>query len=137
MAFFDSELSVFKITDTGAVERDISAYIVAITPSQGRVKRDGTTLGLTHDNPDLGIKQTSYQLELLYSEDALVSPEVVLGGLHDANTAATYKYYPRGVSGYYYTGSCKVENYQPTTRVGNLVGATALLACTSRTRTAP
>ncbi len=47
MAFtpYDSQLSVFKITDTGAVLRDVSSYIVSVEGLPGpRELNEATTL---------------------------------------------------------------------------------------------
>lgn len=133
--FYDSQLSVLKITDTGGNLRDISAYVVNVTPRFGRRMNDALTLGQSHDQPSPGVNSTSLDIELLYSEDALVGTDTVLGPLLVDTTARAWEYYPRGESGVKYSGNGFVENYQPGTRVGNLVGATATLQATSRTRT--
>ena len=132
---YDSQLSVFKITDTGASERDITDYIVNITPHFSRRMNENTTLNHTHEQVYPGILITSFDLELVYSEDANVGTDTVLGPLLADTTARAYKYYPRGTSGKLYSGTCYVENYQPITKVGNIVTATCTLRCVSRTRT--
>lgn len=133
--FYDSQLSVLKITDTGGELRDISPYVVNVTPHFGRKMLDNTTLGQTHEQSKAGLNQTSLDIELLYSEDALVGTDTVLGPLLIDETARAWEYYPRGTGGKKYSGVGLIENYQPTTRVGNLVGATATLKANSRTRT--
>ncbi|MFA5429848.1 MAG: hypothetical protein WC329_01660 [Candidatus Omnitrophota bacterium] len=134
MDFYDSELSVLKITDTGGELRDLSAYVVNITPHFGNKMHDKTTLGQTHEQTFKGIGQTSIDVELLYSEDALVGTDTVLGPLLDDVTARTWEYWPRGASGKKYTGTSLIENYQPKTAVGSLVGATFTLRANSRSR---
>jgi hypothetical protein len=133
--FYDSQLSVLKITDTGGTLRDITAYLVNVTPHFGRKMNDSTTVGQTHDQSMPGLNQTSLDIELLYSEDADVGTDTVLGPLLTDATARAWEYYPRGASGKKYSGSGFIENYQPLTKVGNLVGATATLRSNSRTRT--
>lgn len=135
MAFYDSQHSVLKITDSGGNLRDISAYVVNVTPRFGRRMNDALTLGDSHEKPLPGVNQTSLDIELLYSEDALVGTDTVLGPLLTDSTARAWEYYPIGVAGTKYDGNGYIENYQPATRVGNLVGATATLQATSRTRT--
>ncbi len=131
----DSQLSVFKITDSGATERDISDYIVNVTPHFSRRMSENTTLNHSHEQAYPSINVTSFDLELVYSEDALVGTDTVLGPLLIDTTPRAYKYYPRGTGGKLYSGTGFIENYQPLTKVGNIVTATATLRCVSRTRT--
>jgi hypothetical protein len=133
--FYDSQLSVLKITDTGGTLRDISAYVVGVTPHFGRKLNDSTTLSKSHEQVGPGLNQTSLDIELLYSEDADVGSDTVLGPLLEDDTPRTWEYYPRGISGKKYSGTGLIENYQPNTKVGNLVGATATLRANSRSRT--
>ncbi len=131
---YDSQLSVFKITDAGG-ERDISDYIASVTPHFGRMMSNPTTFNHSHEQASPGLITTSFDLELVYSEDTSVGTDTVLGPLLIDATARAYKYYPRGTSGKYYSGNCYVENYQPISKVGNIVMATCTLKCISRTRT--
>jgi hypothetical protein len=135
MTFYDAQNAVFKITDTGTTLRDISDYIVSITPRFGRRENDALTLGDTHEQPSPGIDETTFDIELLYSEDALVGTDTVLGPLLADTTARAWEFYPRGVSGTKYYGNGFVMAYQPGVRVGGLVNATATVRATSRTRT--
>lgn len=133
--FYDSQLSVLKITDTGTTLRDISAYVVNVSPHFTRTMHDNTTLGYSHKQKKAGLNDTSLDIELLYSEDALIGTDTVLGPLLIDETARAWEYYPRGTGGKKYYGVGLIENYQPTTKVGSLVGATATLQANSRTRT--
>ena len=132
---YDSQLSVFKLTDNGATERDLTDYIVNITPHFGRRMSENTTLNHSHEQAYPGLNVTSFDLEFVYSEDALVGTDTVLGPLLTDTTARAYKYYPRGTGGKLYSGTGYLENYQPLTKVGTIVTATATLRCISRTRT--
>lgn len=133
---YDSNLSVFKLDDTGGTLRDISDYVVNVIPSFSRTMNPVTTLQHTHEQTAPGLNMTSIVLELVYSEDASVGTDTVLGPLLAYTTAALdWEYYPRGATGKKYAGTCWVENYQPETRVGNAVMARATLRCMSRTRT--
>lgn len=132
---YDSNLSVFKLDDTGGVQRDISDYVVNVIPSFGRTMNPVTTLQHTHEQTAPGLNITSIVLELVYSEDASVGTDTVLGPLLSHTAAVDYEYWPRGTSGTKYYGTCWVESYQPETRVGNAVMARATLRCMSRTRT--
>lgn len=132
---YDSQLSVFKLNDNGGVERDLTDYIVNIAPHFSRRMNEITSLNHPHEQVSPGINITSFDLEFVYSEDALVGTDTVLGPLLTDTTARAYKYYPRGTGGKLYSGTGYLENYQPLTRVGNIVTATATLRCVSRTRT--
>lgn len=133
--FYDSQLSVLKITDSAGTLRDISAYVVGVTPHFGRTINDKTTLGYAHKQKKVGLNDTSLDIELLYSEDANTGSDTVLGPLLDDVTERAWEYYPHGTGGKKYYGNGLVENYQPTTKVGSLVGATCTLQATSRSRT--
>lgn len=132
---YDSQLSVFKIADSEGSERDLTDYIVNITPHFSRRMNENTTLNHSHEQAYPGINITSFDLELVYSEDANVGTDTVLGPLLTDTTARAYKYYPRGTSGKLYSGTGYLENYQPLTKVGTIVTATATLRCISRSRT--
>lgn len=132
---YDSNLSVFKIDDTGGTQRDISDYIVSCTPSFSRTMNPVTTFGHAHEQTAPGLNITSFALELVYSEDADVGTDTVLGPLLSHTAAVDYEYWPRGASGNKYHGTCWIENYQPVSRVGNVVSATCTLRCMSRSRT--
>lgn len=123
---FDSGLSVFKVTDTGAVERDISDYIVSLEGLPGpRELNDATTLNQTGRKWHPTLQNATITLELVYSEDALVGTDTVLGPLRTHTAAVAFKYYPRGTSGKYYSGNLWVRDYRITTRVGSIVMARA------------
>jgi hypothetical protein len=137
MTFYDSQLSVLKITDSGGILRDISSYVTGIAARFERDSLPKTTLGDTHRQKKPGLQDTSLDVELLYSEDALVGTDTVLGPLLADETDRDWEYYPRGESGVKYSGSGFVRVYNPRTQVGNLVSATMTLESNSRTRTAP
>jgi hypothetical protein len=119
---FDSSLSVFKITDTGAVERDLTDYIVNLEGLPGpRELSEATTLNQTGRKYHPSLQNATIILELVYSEDALVGTDTVLGPLRTYTAAVAFKYYPRGVSGVYYSGDVWVRDYRVVTRVGDIV----------------
>jgi hypothetical protein len=131
---YNSGLSVLKITDTGGNLRDVSAYIVNVTSHFGRKMSDNSTLGDTHEQSSPGLNSTSLDIEGFYSEDASVGSDTVLGPLLTDETERAWEYYPRGTGGIKYSGAGFIENYQPSTKVGVLVGFTATLRSNSRSR---
>jgi hypothetical protein len=119
---WDSGLSVFKITDTGSSERDISDYVVAVDGLPGpRELNEATTLNQTGRKWHPTLQNGAFSLELVYSEDANVGSDTVLGPLRTHTAAVAFKYYPRGTSGKLYSGNAWVRDYKITTRVGALV----------------
>ena len=131
---YDSALSVVKLTSSTG-EHDISDYVVNVNPHFSRRMREVTTLNHTHEQASPGLLITSLDLELVYSEDATVGTDIVLGALLEDTTVRAWKYYPRGTGGKLYSGSGFVENYQPVSRVGDTVMATCTIRSNSRTRT--
>lgn len=124
---YDSTVSILKING-----EDVSPSVINITPRFGRVMTEGTTLGATHERPHPGIGLTSIDIEFFYNEDADVGSDTVLGALLGSKTPVTWEYYPRGIEGSKFSGYCVSENYQPLTRVGNLLTGTCTLRGTSR-----
>ena len=121
---YDSQLSVFKITDTSAQERDISDYIVSIEGLPGvRELSEATTLNRSGRHWHPSLENVVITLELVYSEDASVGTDTVLGPLRTHTAAVAFKYYPRGTSGKYYSGNTWVRDYRVITRVGSIVTA--------------
>ena len=130
MAFYDSSISVFQVTDTGAVLRDISAYITQIGGVPGvRELTDVTSLVDTGKKWNPSIEDVTITLELLWSEDASVGPDTVLGPLRTDTTARAWDYGPEGkVTGdIKYSGTCFVRSYEVVSRVGSHVVARAEL----------
>ena len=131
----DSQLSVLKLGDTAGTLRDVSANVVSITPRFGRHMSEATTLGKSHETVHPGIDLTSLDVEFVYNETAATGTDTVLGALLSHTTAREYEYWPVGLTGHKYAGTCFVENYQPVTRVRNIVTATATLRAITRART--
>jgi hypothetical protein len=130
MAFFDSQESVFFIDDTGSDSRDLSDYIVAINGLPGpRELSEATSLADAGRKWHPSLENSIINLELMWSDDTLVGPDTVLGPLRTHTAAVDFNYGPEGgTSGdVKYYGTCWVRNYNITSRVGNLVMATAEL----------
>jgi len=132
---YDSLESVLKLND-GSTLRDITPNIVSITPRFASQIHDATALGATHERPYVGMSLTSLDLELVYNEDANVGTDTVLAALLEETDPLAFEYYPRGTGAgktkFYGTGL--IENYQPLTRVGSLIRATATLRGITRSK---
>lgn len=124
IVMFDSRLSQFKITDATAVLRDISDYIVSIEGLPGvRELNDATTLNRTGRYWHPSLENVTITLELMYSEDASVGTDTVLGPLRTHTAAVAFEYWPHGATGKKYSGNAWVRDYRVVTRVGNIVTA--------------
>lgn len=124
MAFFDSKVSVFQITDTGASLRDISSYLVGIDGLPGpREMGDVTVLGDSGRKRQPTVENVSINLDLLFEDTATTGIDAILGPLRTHTSAVAFDYGPKGKTATYvkYSGSCWVKNYQLKSRVGNMV----------------
>jgi len=130
MAFYDSNLSKFFITDTGSDEREISPYIVSISGLPGpRELNEATALGDTGRKWHPALQNAVIILELMWSDDTDVGSDTVLGPLREHTAALAFNYGPEGndSTDIKYSGTCWVRNYEITSRVGAMVLARAEL----------
>ena len=126
MALFDSQQSVFQITDTGASLRDITPYVVSIDGLPGpRELAEATSLNDTGRKFYPTLENVVITLELLWSDDANVGSDTVLGPLRTHSAAVAFDYGPEGKTGgdVKYSGNAWVRDYRITSRVGNMVTA--------------
>jgi len=126
MALFDSQQSVFQITDTAAQLRDITPYIVAVDGLPGpRELSEATSLNDTGRQYYPILENVVVSLELLWSDDALVGSDTVLGPLRTHGSAVAFDYGPEGktTGDIKYSGSALVRDYRILSRVGQMVTA--------------
>ena len=130
MSFFDSRVSVFKVTDTSAVSQDLSAYLTEIGGLPGpRNLNEVTALGDTGTKSIPGLEDVSVSLGGIFDDTANTGPDDVLGDLRTHTAAVAFEYAPQGTSGgdVKYSGTCWVETYELGSKVGNRVEFTATL----------
>ncbi len=121
---FDSQQSVFQIKDTGGELRDITPYIVATEGLPGpRELAEATTLNDTGRKYYPTLQNTVIVLELLWSDDASVGSDTVLGPLRTHTAAVDFDYGPEGKTAgdIKYYGAAWVRDYRIISRVGNMV----------------
>ena len=121
---FDSQQSIFQITDTGAQLRDITPYIIAIDGLPGpRELAEATTLNDTGRQFYPILENVVISLELLWSDDADVGSDTVLGPLRTKDAAVAFDFGPEGKTGgdIKYSGNALVRDYRILSRVGNMV----------------
>lgn len=131
MTMYDSHQSVFQITDTGSTLRDITPYIVSVDGLPGpRELGEATTLNDSGRKWYPVLENGTITLELLWSDDASVGSDTVLGPLRTHGSAVAFDYGPEGKSGgdIKYSGNAWVRNFQITSRVGSLITARCELA---------
>lgn len=125
MTFYDSSISIFQITDASpGTLRDISPYIVSIDGLPGpREFADVSVLGDGGHKWAPTLENVTISLELLWSDDALVGSDTVLGPLRTHTAQVAFDYGPEGkVSGdIKYSGDAWVEDYRIVSRVGSMV----------------
>ena len=130
MAFFDSKVSRFLIDDTGAVQRDLSAYITEVRGLPGlRNLNEVTALGDSGAKFIAGLEDVLIGLVGLFDDTATTGPDAVLGPLRTHASAADFEFGPEGsaTGDVKYSGTCWVLTYELRSRVGSLVEWTAAL----------
>ncbi len=130
MPFFDSKVSKFLIDDTGSVQRDLSAYLTEVRGLPGpRLLNEVTALGDSGVKFIPALEDVTVTLRGLFDDTSSSGPDAVLGPLRTHTAAASFEYGPEGSDSgdAKYSGTCWVEVYELTSRVGNLVEWVATL----------
>jgi len=110
--------------------KDLSPYLVSIDGLPGpRELIDVTPLSATGHAFIPSLENVVVTLELHWSDDAGVGPDIVIESLRDYTTALHFDYGPEGraTGDVKYSGTCWVRNYQITSQVGSQVKARAEL----------
>ncbi len=135
MAFFDSQVSVFRLADADGVECDLSPYLIEVRGLPGaRSLNDVTALGDAGLRFAPGIEGATVYLAGLYDSDAGSGPDAVLGALRTHDAATAFAYGPQGASASAprYGGRCWVAAYEIVSRVGSQVEFEAVLRVDGR-----
>ena len=130
MAFFDSKVSKFLIDDTGSVQRELSAYLTEVRGLPGpRLLNEVTALGDSGAKFIPGLEDVAMTLRGLFDDTSTSGPDAVLGRLRTHTAAVSFEYGPEGsaTGDVKYSGTCWVDLYELTSRVGNLVEWVATL----------
>ena len=130
MANFDSEVSTFEIDDTGAVQRDISAFIREIGGLPGaRALNDISALGDSGVSRLPSLEDVSISLSGSWDNTPTTGIDAIMGPLRTHTAAVDFEYGPEGNSAgdFMYTGTCWIENYEVRSRVGSPVEWSATL----------
>ena len=96
MTFFDSKVSKVRIDDTGAVLRDISAYITEVRGLPGpRALNEVTALGDSGARFIPGLEEVTLTLSGMFDNTATSGPDAVLGPLRTHTSAGDLGVSPR------------------------------------------
>ncbi len=125
MAFFDSQVSIFQITDVaGPTLRDISAFLNEVRGLPGpRTMNPVTALGDAGGKHQPGLEEGSFTIAGMFDNTATTGSDFILSALRTHTSAVAFDYGPEGkASGdFKYSGTCWVTNYVVTSRVGSVV----------------
>jgi len=124
MALFDSKTAKFLLDDTGATQRDLSAYITEVGGLPGsRALNEATALGDSGATFHPGLENVTISISGQYDDTATTGPEAVLGPLRTHTAAVDFEYGPKGSSSTFlkYSGTCWVTEFTVDASVGSLV----------------
>lgn len=124
MAFQHGRTSAFLITDSGAVERNLSAFLDNIDFPQEVDIPETSVFGDTARGYDVvGLKGSSISISGKFDPTATTGPDAVLAGLLGFANTSTFKYGPYGTTAgqVRYTGSCRLRSYRVSGAVDGVV----------------
>ena len=121
--YFDSDVSVFKIT-AGGGSRTMTPYIKELRGLPGQYKvNDITAFGAVGEQPGLGLIVAHFSIEWLFNQVDVGGTYTILYSLWNAKIAAAFEYYPAGetVGNAKISGNAKLVVFEVTNRVGDYV----------------
>lgn len=130
MAFFDSRVSKFKLTDSASAVKDLSPYLTEVSGLPGpRNLLEVTALSDTGTKSIPGLQDADISLSGIFNDSSTAGPDLVLGVLRTHTAATAFSYGPNGTTAgeVDYSGSCWVSSYEIQSRVGSRVEFTATL----------
>ena len=129
MAFFDSQSSFFQLDTTAGAQVDLSSVITEISGLPGpRNLNDVTALGDAGRKSIPGLEDVTISLSGISDDKVAGKLDVLMGPLRVHTSAVDFEYWPEGNgNGDAYYGTCWVENYEITSRVGSHITWSATL----------
>jgi hypothetical protein len=130
VAFGHGVTSNFQIADSGAVNRDLSAYLDKVDGLPGAAAVNETTtfgvagLAKTYVR---GLNDAPFSIAGFFDPTVTSGPDVVLSGLRTASTPAAFSWSPLGTAtgAVKYTGNAYLTDYKISAPVANVVSFTA------------
>lgn len=130
MAFGHGVQADFQIADSGAVNRNLSAYLDKVDGLPGAAAvNETTTFGVAGLAKTFvrGLNDAPFSISGFYDQTATSGPDVVLSGLRTASTPSAFAWSPLGTTAgqVKYTGNAFVTDYKISSPVNNVVSFTA------------
>ncbi|MGH3848413.1 MAG: phage tail tube protein [Pseudonocardiaceae bacterium] len=140
MAFVHGKNTIFKLDDSGGTLRDLSAYLNNVDFPRDQNVPETTTFGVAGGSRTYltGLNSATITVAGQYDSTATSGPDVVLSGLINAATTATFEYGPEGGSSgkVKYTGEALLTSYQTSSSVDGVCTFSGALQITGQvTRT--
>ncbi len=124
--FWDSSKSRLIVYNSSSTAEDVSPYVKSVDGLPGiRRLNNVTAFGAVGDQFSAGLQGQEVTIEMVYSEDASVSPAAVFVGLRTASTTHTFQFYPTGSTAACHSGSWWCEDFTIKPIIGSAIMATA------------
>lgn len=125
MAFVHGKSAVFKLDDSGATLRDLSAYLNDISLSRDIETAETTTFGVAGSAKTyiVGLSDATFSISGLFDATA----DGYLAGVLGQSATLSFEYGPAGSSAglVKYSGECIMTSYEVSAAVGDAVQASA------------
>lgn len=121
MAFANGTLEIFKIADSGAVSRDISAFCVDCALGRTAMDLKTTTFGKLSETRIGGLKDGAIPVTGKWDPTATTGPDAVLSGI--IGLVGAWEYGPIGstTTNPKYTGLALCTSYEITGKVDGMI----------------
>jgi hypothetical protein len=125
VAFVHGKSAVFKLDDSGATLRDLSAYLNDISLSRDIETAETTTFGVAGSAKTyiVGLSDATFSISGLFDATA----DGYLAGVLGQTATLSFEYGPAGSSAglVKYSGECIMTSYEVSAAVGDAVQASA------------
>ena len=125
MAFVHGKSAVFKLDDSGATLRDLSAYLNDISLSRDIETAETTTFGVAGSAKTyiVGLSDATFSISGLFDATA----DGYLSGVLGQSATLSFEYGPAGSTAglVKYSGECIMTSYEVSAAVGDAVQASA------------
>lgn len=125
MAFVHGKSAVFKLDDSGATLRDLSAYLNDISLSRDIETAETTTFGVAGSAKTyiVGLSDATFSISGLFDATA----DGYLAGVLGQSATLSFEYGPAGSTAglVKYSGECIMTSYEVSAAVGDAVQASA------------
>ena len=123
MAFVHGKTAVFKVHDSGATLRDLSAYLNDVSFPRDAETAETTAFGNSAKTYIIGLTDATISISGMFDSTA----DGYLAGVLGFATPLNFEYGPEGSTAgkVKYSGSCLMTSYEVSASVGDAVQASA------------